>query len=196
MALISCPHCGTEFSDAAPNCPHCGQPNPVTPPPLAGDIPLAGEVGGNEPAGAGGFGAPGSTGPGGNAGFGGSTGSTGFGGAGSTGSGGFGGGPTGPTGPNATATGGAPPEKIPNYLIPAIILTLCCCQPVAIVSIVFAAQVNSKRDRGDIAGARDASKKARLWLIISGVLALVGWGMAMAFGFLSVILAALGAGNG
>ena len=26
MALISCPACGKEVSDAAPACPHCGRP--------------------------------------------------------------------------------------------------------------------------------------------------------------------------
>lgn len=29
MALITCPDCGKEFSDAAPACPHCGRPRTV-----------------------------------------------------------------------------------------------------------------------------------------------------------------------
>lgn len=27
MALIECPDCGAQVSDAAPACPHCGRPN-------------------------------------------------------------------------------------------------------------------------------------------------------------------------
>ena len=59
---------------------------------------------------------------------------------------------------NGTVT--QPQEIINNYLVPAIISTLCCCPPTGIVSIVFAAQVNSKQSAGDIAGAKDAASKA------------------------------------
>lgn len=238
MALIPCPHCGTEFSDAAPTCPGCGRPNDahVPAPPLdvspadgasdetlafapadaAGPIHPAGPadpIGSTGPAGSMGTDA-GGTGPlGADAGDVGSsagdigTGDVGPGGTGSTGSGdigtggtggggtGFGGNGGGGTGTGGTGGAGAPQEKIPNYLVPAVILTLCCCQPVAIVALVFAAQVNSKRDRGDIAGARDSSRKARLWLMISVALWVVGVGVAIAFGFLGVILAALSGGG-
>lgn len=36
----------------------------------------------------------------------------------------------------------AAPPKIENYLVPAILVTLCCCVPAGIVAIVYAAQVN------------------------------------------------------
>ena len=42
----------------------------------------------------------------------------------------------------------AAPATIPNYLVQAILVTLCCCLPFGIVAIVYAAQVNSKLDRG------------------------------------------------
>jgi predicted secreted protein len=64
---------------------------------------------------------------------------------------------------------GAPP---PNHLVWAILSTLFCCLPLGIVSIVFAAQVNSKYAAGDVAGARESSEKARkfaLWSTIAGV---------------------------
>ena len=64
---------------------------------------------------------------------------------------------------------GPPP---PNHLVWAILSTLFCCLPLGVVSIVFAAQVNGKWNSGDVAGARDASKKARtfaLWSAITGV---------------------------
>ena len=62
---------------------------------------------------------------------------------------------------------GAPPQNIPNYLVPAIISTVCCCLPAGIVSIIFATQVNSKLKVGDIQGAMDASSKAKMWFIIA-----------------------------
>ena len=52
-------------------------------------------------------------------------------------------------------------DKVPNYLIPAIISAICCL-PLGIVSIIFAAQVNGKVASGDIAGAMNASKKAKM----------------------------------
>lgn len=55
---------------------------------------------------------------------------------------------------------------VPNYLVPAII-SLFCCWPLAIVAIIFAAQVNGKVASGDINGAMDASKKAKLFSFLS-----------------------------
>jgi hypothetical protein len=60
-----------------------------------------------------------------------------------------------------------PPIKIPNYLAQAILSTLCCCLPFGIPAIVFAAQVNSKIGAGDIAGAMESSRKAKMWCWIA-----------------------------
>ena len=62
------------------------------------------------------------------------------------------------------ATGG--PTTVPNYLVPAIISAFCC-MPLGVVAIVFAAQVNSKVAAGDIAGAMDSSKKAKMFSFIA-----------------------------
>ncbi len=56
---------------------------------------------------------------------------------------------------------------IPNYLVQAILTTVFCCLPAGIVSIVYAAQVNGKVGAGDISGAMDASRKAKMWAWIS-----------------------------
>jgi hypothetical protein len=76
----------------------------------------------------------------------------------------------------ASAAGGTPPPPMPlppvagqpqphvaNYLVPAILSTICCCLPFGIVAIVFAAQVNAKLQAGDIQGARRSSANARTW---------------------------------
>lgn len=65
--------------------------------------------------------------------------------------------------PPAGAQQGPPP----NYLVPAILATIFCCLPAGIVSIVFAAQVNSKYAAGDHAGAAESSRKAKTWLYVS-----------------------------
>lgn len=74
----------------------------------------------------------------------------------------------------------APPlgatANIPNYLIPAILATVFCCLPVGVVSIIFAAQVSGKIAAGDMAGAMDASRKAKMFMFIAvglGLLVLV-----------------------
>ncbi|GAB1450767.1 hypothetical protein MASR2M47_08230 [Draconibacterium sp.] len=78
-----------------------------------------------------------------------------------------------------------PQTPPPNYLVFAILTTLFCCQILGIVSIVFAAQVNSRWNSGDIQGALDASKNAKLWAWIA-----LGSGVIIAIGV--TILAALG----
>ena len=60
-----------------------------------------------------------------------------------------------------------PPPHVPNYLVQAILVTIFCCLPFGIVSIVFAAHVNGKLQAGDIAGARQASADARTWAWVS-----------------------------
>lgn len=57
---------------------------------------------------------------------------------------------------------------IPNYLVPAILVTVLCCWPLGIPAIVFAAKVDGMVSRGDIAGAQQASDQAKLWCWISG----------------------------
>ena len=59
------------------------------------------------------------------------------------------------------------PQSVPNYLVQSILVTLFCCLPFGIVSIVYAAQVNGKLAAGDFAGAMDASQKAKTWSLWS-----------------------------
>ena len=94
-------------------------------------------------------------------------------------------------GPQARACGSCgqhvpffpPTPDVPNYLVPAILTTLCCCLPLGIVSLVYSAQVNSKLAAGDVAGAQAASKSAKTWAII----ALIG-GIVTTAGFAALSL--------
>ena len=74
--------------------------------------------------------------------------------------------------PPPTPTAFTPPTvspgmAAPNYLLPAILTTLCCCLPFGVPAIVYAAQVNSKLAAGDLVGATQASAKARMWCWIA-----------------------------
>ena len=65
----------------------------------------------------------------------------------------------------------APP---PNHLVWAVLTTIFCCLPAGVVSIVYAAQVNSKWQAGDQQGAYNASRNARTWAIVSAAIGLAG----------------------
>jgi hypothetical protein len=73
----------------------------------------------------------------------------------------------------------------PNYLVAAILTTIFCCLPFGIVSIVYAAQVNSKWQEGDVSGARFASRNAKTW-------AWVSFGIGIAFAIVWFILVIFG----
>lgn len=84
-----------------------------------------------------------------------------------------------------------PQSPPPNYLVFAILTTIFCCQILGIVSIIFAAQVNSKWNTGDIQGAIDASKNAKLWAWIafgSGIIIAIAFTLLAIFGALAGIL--------
>jgi|SRR6266513_2044082 len=90
------------------------------------------------------------------------------------------------------AAGGT--ATVPNYLVPAII-SIFCCWPLAIVAIIFATQVNSKVAAGDMAGAEDASKKAKLFSYIAlgiGILEII---FAIIYVVFVIGIAALTAGG-
>jgi hypothetical protein len=62
---------------------------------------------------------------------------------------------------------------VPNYLPWAIAVTLCCCMPGGVASIVYAAQANAAWRGGRVEDAQKAADKARLWLIFSAVVGVV-----------------------
>ena len=67
-----------------------------------------------------------------------------------------------------TPVGGGQPAsvakgEIKNHLVGAILQTVVCI-PAGIVPLIYACKVNSKLAQGDVAGAQEASKKAKFWL--------------------------------
>lgn len=96
----------------------------------------------------------------------------------------------GSTAPPLQATGVVlpPGATVQNYLVFAILATVFCCLPAGIPAIVYAAQVNSKLQAGDLAGAQLSSKNAKLWCLISlglglGIMGL--YAMLIAMGMLT-----------
>ena len=71
---------------------------------------------------------------------------------------------------------GGPPPHVPNHLVWAILVTIFCCLPFGIVSIVYAAKVDGLVASGQIGAARDASDNAKMWVWISFAVGLVSIG--------------------
>ena len=95
--------------------------------------------------------------------------------------------------PPPTPTG-VVPVQIPNYLWQSIVVTLCCCLPLGIVGIIFAAQVNDKIRQGDIAGAMEASKNAKKWTLIGFIVGIVAQVIIWAL-YSAAILSAIHSGQ-
>lgn len=82
---------------------------------------------------------------------------------------------------------GYPQESAPrNYLVWAIIATICCCVLTGIVAIIYASRVNPAVQSGDMATAREASEKAALWCVISFVAGLVWTPFYMLYSLVSM----------
>ena len=64
-------------------------------------------------------------------------------------------------------------------------MTLCCCLPLGIVSIVYASKINSLQNAGDYEGAKAAAKKAKIFMIIGAVGGLIASVGLFATGYIS-----------
>ena len=102
-----------------------------------------------------------------------------------------------PVQPQATVAPGQPqaapvapgqPTQVPNYLVQAILVTIFCCLPFGIVAIVFAAQVNGKIQAGDLNGAMESSRKAKMW-------SWLGFGIGLGIGLIYILLMVIGAAS-
>ena len=98
--------------------------------------------------------------------------------------------PQPPPPPPYNAPQGIPPAQQPDTnLVWAILVTVLCCLPFGIVSIINAAKVNGLWAQGQYAEAQAASDNAKKWAIwgavagvivgvIYGIIAVAGGGMS------------------
>jgi len=56
-----------------------------------------------------------------------------------------------------------PAANIESHMVKAIISAICCCLPIGIAAIVFAAKVGPSLKANNCEAALEASKKANLW---------------------------------
>lgn len=80
-----------------------------------------------------------------------------------------------------------PAAAVNTYLVPAILLTVCCV-PAGIPAVIFAAQVNTKLRAGDVAGAMQSAQMAKRWCVIAfcAEIAIFGiYGLLMMLGAMS-----------
>jgi hypothetical protein len=69
--------------------------------------------------------------------------------------------------------GGGGFPRIPNYLGWAIAVLILCFWPTGIAAVVNATRVDNRLALGDVAGAQEASRKAKQWCWISFGIAVV-----------------------
>ena len=61
------------------------------------------------------------------------------------------------------------PPQPDNYLVWAILVTVLCCLPFGVASIIYSVKVGSLYAQGDYNGAVDASQKAKKFAMIGGI---------------------------
>ena len=81
--------------------------------------------------------------------------------------------------------------RIPSYLGWAIAVLILCFWPTGIPAVVYASQVDNKVAVGDIQGAMESSRKAKMWCWISFGIAAAFWVIGIA---IAVIVGIVGAG--
>ena|SRR6267143_1502066 len=87
------------------------------------------------------------------------------------------------------------PSKIPNNLVLAIVASvvsfLACCIPHGLISLIFALQVDKKSAAGDLEGAANSAKQAKMWAWISIIIAIAGFVIALVFGLFGAVLSVI-----
>jgi hypothetical protein len=79
--------------------------------------------------------------------------------------------------------------NIPSYMAWAIITLILCFWPTGIVAVVYASKVGNRLVVGDVPGAQEASRKAKMWCWITFGIAVAGVVIAI-IGFIIFAVAA------
>ncbi|MEX2324112.1 MAG: CD225/dispanin family protein [Nitriliruptoraceae bacterium] len=91
-----------------------------------------------------------------------------------------------PVPPTGAAAGA--PVKVDTWLWQSIVATVCCCLPLGIVGIVFAAQAQSAVSATNYTEAQEKARLAKIFSLVSyglGVVFIGGWLLLMAAGTLA-----------
>lgn len=65
-------------------------------------------------------------------------------------------------------------ERPKNYMVWSVLATIFCCIPLGAVAIINSAKVNKLWDAGKYDEAKSAASKAKTWIIISAIIAIIG----------------------
>ena len=84
--------------------------------------------------------------------------------------------------PYAQPSFGPPPD---NYLVWAILSTICCCFPAGVVSIVYSTKVNSLYRMGQVRQAEEAAENAKKWACISAGISCAMFVLSLVFSIIS-----------
>lgn len=88
---------------------------------------------------------------------------------------------------------GAPVNNhLPIAIIATIVSVIFCCIPHGVVSLIFSLQVNKKVEAGDMVGAINAARQAKMWGFISIGVAVVGLVLSIILGVLNAVLSTMG----
>lgn len=68
---------------------------------------------------------------------------------------------------------GVPIPHVPDYLVPSILLTICCCPLLGAFALLYSAYAKTRLAYGDVQGAKEDANRARNALLIGAVLFLI-----------------------
>jgi hypothetical protein len=67
------------------------------------------------------------------------------------------------------------PPYVPSHMVWAILTLILCFFPTGIVAVVYASKVDGRLAMGDVTGAQDASRNAKIWSWVSFGIAVAMW---------------------
>jgi hypothetical protein len=89
---------------------------------------------------------------------------------------------------------GWPPQREPdNYLVWAILVTVLCCLPFGIVSLVYSTRVSGQWVQGRYAEAQASADNAKKWAIIGAVVGVAAYviGVILWFAMFAAIVSSI-----
>lgn len=66
-----------------------------------------------------------------------------------------------------------PTAHVTDYLVPSILLTVCCCPMLGAFALLYSANAKTRLSYGDVQGAKEDANRAKIALMIGGGLFLL-----------------------